>query len=421
MAAKNCELYANKTALAPMVRAGRTPLRMLALGYGADLVYTEEIVDQKLLASKRIVNDVLGTIDYVLEEEVVLRIAKDEAPKCILQIGTSSAGRAVEVCRKYSADVAAIDVNMGCPKPFSISGGMGAALLKTPEIAKEILDSLTTVSPVPISCKIRVQDTLPATLEFAQMVERCGVSAIGVHGRRRDERPKHANRVDEIREVVRCASVPVLANGASGSIECHADIARFREETGASSVMVARKAFSNPSIFQPKGVLTMQQEIENFLDKACEYDENYTNVKYVVQRILGSEQEFDPRGRATVVSGTVLEICRAWSKEKTYYEWRDYRHRRTNKRKPDDMDIVNGVRVADISFAVKKLKNQPVSPKCVLITYCDERRIPRPTFEDIKTPGEGRYESIVTVDEKRFTSKVSQANKKMAQQASASA
>lgn len=56
MAAKNCELYANKTALAPMVRAGRTPLRMLALGYGADLVYTEEIVDQKLLASKRIVN-----------------------------------------------------------------------------------------------------------------------------------------------------------------------------------------------------------------------------------------------------------------------------------------------------------------------------------------------------------------------------
>lgn len=63
-------------------------------------------------------------------------------------------------------------------------------------------------------------------------------------------------------------------------------------------------------------------------------------------------QEFDARGRATVVSCTVLEICRAWSKEKTYYEWRDYRHRRTNKRKPEDMDVVNGVRVADVSFAV---------------------------------------------------------------------
>lgn len=43
------------------------------------------------------------------------------------------------------------------------------------------------------------------------MAEKCGVSAIGVHGRRRDERPKHANRIEEIREVVRAASVPIVA------------------------------------------------------------------------------------------------------------------------------------------------------------------------------------------------------------------
>ena len=50
------EFYANKIALAPMVKAGRTPLRCLCLEYGADLVYTEEIVDLKLLQSKRVVN-----------------------------------------------------------------------------------------------------------------------------------------------------------------------------------------------------------------------------------------------------------------------------------------------------------------------------------------------------------------------------
>jgi tRNA-dihydrouridine synthase 2 len=52
------ELYSSKKILAPMVRAGRTPLRMLALDYGVDLVYTEEIVDQKLLGSHKIKNGI---------------------------------------------------------------------------------------------------------------------------------------------------------------------------------------------------------------------------------------------------------------------------------------------------------------------------------------------------------------------------
>lgn len=52
----NSSFYANKIALAPMVKAGRTPLRLLTLDYGVDLVYTEEIIDQKLLQAKRCVN-----------------------------------------------------------------------------------------------------------------------------------------------------------------------------------------------------------------------------------------------------------------------------------------------------------------------------------------------------------------------------
>lgn len=54
--------YANKIALAPMVKAGRTSLRCLSLDYGADLVYTEEIIDVKLLQSKRIVNGKFNNI-----------------------------------------------------------------------------------------------------------------------------------------------------------------------------------------------------------------------------------------------------------------------------------------------------------------------------------------------------------------------
>lgn len=60
-----------------------------------------------------------------------------------------------------------------------------------------------------VNVKIIIQPE--KTLEFVKMVERCGISAIGVHGRRRDERPSHATRIDEIRDVARYVSVPVLA------------------------------------------------------------------------------------------------------------------------------------------------------------------------------------------------------------------
>ncbi|VDM37293.1 unnamed protein product [Toxocara canis] len=275
--------------------------RLLALEYGADLVYTEEIVDQKILSSKRIVNDILHTIDYVIEDDVVLRIATErERERCVLQVGTNSAERIAEVAAKVCNDVAAIDVNMGCPKPFSIMGGMGAALLTQPDKVKDvyicaanflqILTSLVSVSSVPVSCKIRVLDKQEDTLALVKLIEKCGVTAIGVHGRRRDERQGDANRVEEIREVARALSIPVIANGGSGTIKEFKDIEQFRTESGASSVMLARRALSNPSIFRPEGLLTMQEEITSFLRLACEFDENFTMMKYVVQRILGNQQ-----------------------------------------------------------------------------------------------------------------------------------
>ena len=106
-------------------------------------------------------------------------------------------------------------------------------------------------------------------MDFVRMVERCGVSALAVHGRRRDERPSHDCRVSEIRDVCRALSIPVIANGGSQDIKRHEDIERFREQTGASSVMIARKAFTNPSIFRKEGLLEMDEEIRNFLEKVC--------------------------------------------------------------------------------------------------------------------------------------------------------
>uniref|UniRef100_A0A915E7K1 DUS-like FMN-binding domain-containing protein n=1 Tax=Ditylenchus dipsaci TaxID=166011 RepID=A0A915E7K1_9BILA len=384
MSAKNTVFYSSCVALSPMVKAGRTPLRVLSLEYGADLVYTEEIVDEKLLKSTRVVNKALNTIDYTLRDEIVLRIAKEENGKCVLQIGTNSAIKAAEICKKFDQDVDAIDVNMGCPKVFSTHNGMGAALLTQPDNVRQILTAMTDVSSVPISCKIRVLNDHEKTMEFAKMVQNCGISGLGIHGRRKDERPSHANRIQEIREIAKYLDIPVIANGCSSMIKKHSDIHKLREECGSSSIMLATRVLSNPSIFRQEGLLTMTQEIENFLDKACEWDESYVGTKYVVQRILGSAQEFDERGRASVAAGDVIDICRPWGKESKYLECKQGRLGIQNS---TQLELINGVYVGPIRFAQKKLQNclANSSPKCVLNLYCDELDVPRPEYSHYKT------------------------------------
>ena len=161
--------YVGKMILAPMVKIGTLPTRLLALDYGADLVYTEEIIDYRLLRSKRIVNEKLETIDYIdkSDDTLVLRICpKREKGRLVLQIGTSDPNRAVSVAKMVQEDVDAIDVNMGCPKAFSLKGGMGAALLSHPDKIKAILTALVKAVDISVTCKIRVFPNIEDTLKI---------------------------------------------------------------------------------------------------------------------------------------------------------------------------------------------------------------------------------------------------------------
>ena len=75
--------YRDKMILAPMVKIGTLPFRLLALQYGADIVYTEEIIDKRLLASERLDNPVLGTVDYIdrRDNSLVFRTCAREKSK----------------------------------------------------------------------------------------------------------------------------------------------------------------------------------------------------------------------------------------------------------------------------------------------------------------------------------------------------
>lgn len=100
---------------------------------------------------------------------------------------------------------------MGCPKEFSIKGGMGVALLAKPEKARVILKTLVDGLKIPVSCKIRILSTTQETIDLVKSFEATGISAIGIHGRTRDERPQHKVHPDVIKAVAEEISIPVIA------------------------------------------------------------------------------------------------------------------------------------------------------------------------------------------------------------------
>ncbi|RVE49827.1 hypothetical protein evm_005557 [Chilo suppressalis] len=205
--------YENKIILAPMVRIGTLPMRLLALRYGADIVYTEELIDWKFLRSKRRYNSILRTVDYVDQTDgtIVFRTCAEEKEKVVLQLGTADASRAIKVAQLVQNDVAAIDINMGCPKEFSIKGGMGVALLAQPDKAFNILSTLVNNLSIPVTCKIRILSTQEETVKVVNKLVSSGIKAIGIHGRTRDERPQHAVHTDVIKYVAERISIPVIA------------------------------------------------------------------------------------------------------------------------------------------------------------------------------------------------------------------
>lgn len=108
-------------------------------------------------------------------------------------------------------DVAGIDINMGCPKEFSVKGGMGVALMADLDKAVKVLTGLVNGLRCPVTCKVRVLPDINDTVAVCQRLEKTGIAAIGVHGRTKDERPQHANRNHYIRAVASALKIPVIA------------------------------------------------------------------------------------------------------------------------------------------------------------------------------------------------------------------
>ena len=139
----------------------------------------------------KVINTEFNTIDYVSYRDysLVLRLLASEKEHFILQIGTNNSTTAVDAVRILKDDISGVDVNMGCPKKFSTTGGMGSALMNdlnnAKNIMKALVDNFGTVMSV--SCKIRVLLSFEDTLKYVLAMQEAGVHWISIHPRTASE------------------------------------------------------------------------------------------------------------------------------------------------------------------------------------------------------------------------------------------
>jgi tRNA-dihydrouridine synthase B len=237
------------------------PMRLLAQEYGQPaFCYTE------MLSAKHLASVPLKDIQKHVAPRFLIK-HPDEGTLCVQLSGTDpeELKTAIERILPFGANL--IDLNCGCPVAKIRQKGAGSKLLEDPKLLKKLVSAMKSVSPVPISIKIRIDQTLDTpisqSLQAALAAEDAGVDFIAIHGRHWTESYETPCRAADIRAITEKLHIPVIANGDAHDTESTVSLLK---NTGAQGVMISRASVGQPWIFQK---ILLEAQGKNFNTPSC--------------------------------------------------------------------------------------------------------------------------------------------------------
>ncbi|OGE78216.1 MAG: hypothetical protein A2751_03605 [Candidatus Doudnabacteria bacterium RIFCSPHIGHO2_01_FULL_46_14] len=261
-------------ALAPMANVTDAAFRQIIAKYGKpDVMFTEFTSCDGLVSAGR--GKLLVDLKFTPAEHPIVAQFFGSKPENFFNCA--------QLAQELKFD--GIDINMGCPDRAVERQGAGAALIKTPELAQEIIAETKRGAPdLPVSVKTRLGYNKNILEEWLPKLLETGLAAITIHARTRKEMSDVDAHWDQVKRAVEITDdmgkeTLILGNGDIGDIgEAKVKV----QETGCDGVMIGRGIFGNPWLFSSERdykTITLEEKLAVMLEHTFLFEKMFKDIK----------------------------------------------------------------------------------------------------------------------------------------------